>query len=178
MKLSRREMVLGLLTVSAVLLAAAALLIRPKIAEWRELRAKQRAVREEIAADKRLVHSREEWEKRLAELSEQLQQFGPQRETEVYFLSLMDKLASQNGIRILKHRAGEEEKAGDIYELPIECQQWEGTLDSLVHFLFDLQSHGAMLDIHQLLVKPKQAGVLRGRFLLFCAYTRGSEGEG
>ena len=76
--------------------------------------------------------------------------------------------------RILKRQVGEEEKHGDVYELPIDCRDWEATLDSLTHFLFDLQAENAMLDVRQLLIRPnKDASKLRGRFLLNCAYTRG-----
>jgi hypothetical protein len=59
-----------------------------------------------------------------------------------------------------------------VYELAIDCREWEATLDPLVRFLFDLQSEGAMFDVRQLMIKPKGKGVLRGRFALYCAYTR------
>jgi hypothetical protein len=63
--------------------------------------------------------------------------------------------------------------------LPIECREWEASLDALVRFLFELQSEGAMLDIRQLLIKPRGQGILRGRFTLYCAYARaGDAGAG
>ena len=61
---------------------------------------------------------------------------------------------------------------GDVFELPIEVRDWEGSLEALVGFLFELQSQGAMLDIRHLVMKPNEKKVLRGRFVLYCAYTR------
>jgi hypothetical protein len=91
----------------------------------------------------------------------------------------MDGLASRNGVKIITRQVGEEEQAGEIYELPIECKDLEGTLQGLVRFLFDLQNEDAMLDIRQFYVKPKGKGdvLLRGRFTLYCAYTRAGEGQ-
>ena len=78
-------------------------------------------------------------------------------------------------MKISKRQPGEEKQQGEVYELPIECREWEGSLDAITHFLFDLQSEGAMMDIRHLLIKPKGEGVLGGRFWLHCAYTRGQE---
>jgi len=94
------------------------------------------------------------------------------RNTDVHWLELMDNMASKNGIKIIKRQAGEEKKMGEVYELPVECKEWEGSLDSMSHFLFDMQSEGGMLDIRQLLVKPTGKDVLRGRFTLYCAYMK------
>lgn len=172
MRFSSREAVLALVAVAVILFGGSAMLVKPKLVYWKELRAKQAEVIRHIEQDKRLVAEREKWTKQLEALSKMLPQHSPDKKVDVYWLSIMDNLATKHGVEISKRQAGEEKKQGDVYELPIECKEWEGSLDSIVHFLFDLQSEGAMLDIRQLLIKPKEKGLLRGRFLLYCAYTR------
>lgn len=172
MKISLREAVLVLITAAVALFGGSLMLVKPKIVYLKELRTKQAEVIRQIKQDKRLVDERDTWEKQLKKLSKMLPQYPVDKKMDVHWLSVMDNLAAKHGVKILKRQAGEERKQGDVYELPIECKEWEGGLDSIVHFLFDLQSEGAMLDIRQLLIKPKSKGVLRGRFSLYCAYTR------
>jgi len=177
MRFSSREVVLAVVAFAAALFGVTALLARPRLDEWKELRARQRAVVQEIGADRSLLQESEKWAALLAEKSELLPQHPPDKEVDVYWLSVMDLLALKNGLSITKRQVGEEKKHGDIYELPIECKEWGGRLDALVHFLFELQSEGAMLDVRQLQIRPTDKGLLRGRFTLYCAYTRGAEAE-
>jgi len=177
MKLSRRESVLGLSTLSVLLFGVTALLARSKVQEWKDVWAQQAEVLRQIEIDKRLVAQRATWQKKLAELSELLPVQPAGKDVTVYWLSVMDRVAAREEFSITSRQPGEERKQGDVYELPIEVRDWEADLDSLVHFLFELQSEGAMLDVRQLLIKPKDAGRLRGRFTLYCAYTREKEKE-
>ena len=172
MRISSREALLGVVAGGVVLLGVTALLLRPKLDEWRELREQQAELRQQIEMDKRLVAQRATWEARLAELSEMLPEFDAGKKMDVHWLSVMDGLASRNGIKLLKQQAGQEEDQGDVSELPIECREYECDLNALVHFLFDLQSQGAMLDVRQLRIKPKGEQLLRGSFSLYCAYRR------
>lgn len=172
MKMSERESVLVVATLAALLLGASMMLAKPKVVEWGEIRTRQAALRAEIARDKALVAEREEWASRFEEVSGMLSRHPATQKMDIYWMSIMDRLAAKHGVTISKRQVGEEKQAGEVYELPIEVKEWEGSLDALVHFLFDLQNEGAMLDVRQLLVKPKAGGILRGRFVLFCAYTR------
>lgn len=174
MKLSSREIVLGVATLSVALFGGTALLARPKFRVWKDMRARQAELRSQIELDRRLVAQREGWDKKLSEVSKLLPVQPAGKKMHVHWLSIMDRLAAKHGVTIRKRQAGEEKRQGDVYELPIECRDWEGSLESIVNFLFELQSEGAMLDIRQLLIKPKgkNTGQLRGRFTLYCAYTR------
>ena len=172
MKMSAREIILGILTIGVVLFGLTALLAKPKIDELKEVNEQRRVIINSIKIEKRLVEKRDSWEERLAEMSQLLPMEPADKDMDVHWLSVMDRVASKHGVKIKKRMAGEEVQQGDVYELPIECKEWEADLGSLVNFLFELQSEGAMLDIRQLLVKPKGKGVLKGRFTLYCAYTR------
>jgi len=172
MTLSSREMVLALTTGALTLFGVSAVLSKPKFREWTEVRKQQAEVLVEMEQDRQLLAQREKLAADFDELSKQLPQYPADKKIDVYWLSVMDRLASKHGVKISKRQAGEEKNAGDVFELPIQCTDWEGSLDSIVHFLFDMQSSGAMLDIRQLLIKSKGKGLLRGRFSLYCAYTR------
>ncbi|MBL7075995.1 MAG: hypothetical protein ISS31_00860 [Kiritimatiellae bacterium] len=175
MKITSRELTLGMITLTVGLFGGTLLLARPRLAEWQRLQKVQARLEDEIDRDGGLVEKREEWEARFDELSEAMPQYGTKMKTDILWLSTIDSVARKHGLEIRRIEAGEERQQGDVYELPIECNEWEGSLDSLVHFLFDLQSRGAMLDVRFLHIKPKAGKVLRGRFSLSCAYTRGDE---
>jgi Tfp pilus assembly protein PilN len=175
MRITSREMTLGLVTLTIGLFGGTLLLARPRLAEWQRLQKTQVRLQDEIRRDRELVEKQEHWQGRLDELSEAMPQYGTKMKTDVLWLSTIDSVAQAHGLEIRRIEAGEERQQGDVYELPIECTEWEGSLDALVHFLFDLQSRGAMLDVRFLLIKPKAGRVLRGRFSLSCAYTRGDD---
>jgi len=175
MKISQREGVLLLITAAVGLFGASALLARPKLDEWKELRQEQARVRSLIAADRQTLGEQDRWRQEFAKLSEMIKQFTPEEKMDVHWLSLMDDTARRYGVSIRKRQVGEEKKAGEVYEMPIECQEWEGRPEDVWRFLFELQSQGAMLDIRQLLVKPKEQRTddsVKGRFTLYCAYGR------
>lgn len=179
MKISSREAMLVLITGVVVLFGGSALLVRPKIEEWKELGAKQREVAERIEQDRRLLTQRKNWVGQLKELSKLLPRHPVGTKVDVHWLSVMDRLASKHGVKISKRKVGSERREGDVYELPIEVglDGWEASLTSIIHFLYELQSEGAMFDIRKLLIKPRAKGVLKGRFSLYCAYTRGQTGD-
>jgi len=177
MKLSEREWILFLATAMAALFGGSAMLAKPKLEAWRELQQQQAEIGAQIEQDRELVEQTAKWERDFGELSEMLSEHPADKKMDIYWLAIMDNIAARHGVNISKRQVGEEKKVGDVYELPIDCNDWEGTLSALVHFLFDLQDEGAMLDIRQLYIKPKQGNVLRGRFSLYCAYTRAAAGE-
>ena len=176
MRISRRELVLLMVTIAAGLFGGSAFLARPKYDEWQQVRRDQATVRSAIELDKRLLASRDRWSSEFEELKQFLPRHSIDKKVDVYWLREMDNVATEHGVKILKRQVRDEERIGDVYELPIECREWEADLESLVHFLFDLQAEGAMLDIRSLWIKPKKGtAFLRGTFSLWCAYTRGDE---
>jgi Tfp pilus assembly protein PilO len=167
-----REAVLGLITMAIALFAISYMAARPKLAKLKDVRQEQARIQEQIRQDNEKIADKKKWSKQYAELSKMMPTLPANKKTDAHWLEIMDNIATRNGVKIFKRQAGEEKKLGNVYELPLECKEWEGTLDSMLHFLFDMQSEGAMLDIRQLMVKPQGKGVLRGRFTLYCAYMR------
>lgn len=177
MTFSRRESVLTLATLAIILFGGTAILARSKFQEAKDIRARRIRIALEIAQDRELIASEAKIRRDLDELRTLLPQQPADRTTDTYWLSVMDRIASDNGLKILKRQVGKEEQVGDIYELPMEAREWEGTLDALVHFLFELQGEGVMLDVASLWIKPKSPLLLKGSFTLKSAYTKASAGD-
>ena len=84
---------------------------------------------------------------------------------------MLRKLASGSQLSLLSRDVERESRHGDLYELSASCR-WEGSLDALVHFLFELQQDDAILDVSQLTVSPTDKKPLRGTLTVYCSYTR------
>lgn len=180
MTLTRREWVLLLATGTVALFGVSILAGRSKVREWKDLRVERAELRRQVQRDRALIATRPQWDAQLALLSTQVPQFAANAKVDIHWLSVMDNLASKNGVKILAREVGKEKRSGNIYELPIECREWAGTLESLTRFLFEMQTEGAMLDVRQLLVRPRRPGDSehRGRFSLSCVYTREAPANG
>jgi len=172
MRVTNRETVLVLVTCAAALFGGTALLIRPKLAEWKELGRQAEELRGRIEMDLRLIESRDYWQKEFDGVSRLLPRYPADKDMGTYWMSIMDTSAVENGVKIKKRQLGEEKRVGDVYELPVECREWEAGLEEIVHFLFDLQTRAGMLDVRHLYMKPTKSGLLSGQFTLYCAYTR------
>jgi hypothetical protein len=172
MKLAPREIALGITTLAAGLFALTLSLAKPQIDKWKELRGQCEQLKHLIDSNKALIQEKDSWAAQLSEQGNQLESFPADRQMDVYWLSVMDRIAAANNVLITRRQAGEVTQDGNVYELPIECKEWSADLPSLVRFLFDLQSQGAMLDVRLLNIKPHKEGTLRGRFELYCAYTK------
>jgi hypothetical protein len=177
MKLSHREAVFGLATGAIALFGLSAIMAKPAFDRWTELRRDRIAALRQVEKDKIMAGERGKWSERFIKINKTIPPFPADKKMDVHWLSVMDGLASKDGVVISKRRVGDEKKLGDLYEMSIDCQDCEGTLDAMMRFLFDLQQQDAMLDVRQLLLKPKSATVLRGRFTLYCAYTRQEAGK-
>jgi len=169
-KVTRREAVLGLAAGVVILFGGTYLGGRSRLQNVVQMRDDCRLLERRIERAKNLVAERERWEAEWKSLESQIPIFQPDQDVSVHWLSVMDKVAGAAGVTISKRQKGEVKKIGRLYELPIDVGNFEGSLDATVRFLFDLQSQNVMMDVRQLLIKPKGPNVLRGRFTLYCAY--------
>jgi len=172
MTITGRESVLLLVTCAAALFGATGMFVKPKLAEWEDLGRQAEELRGRIALDRRLIESRDHWQKEFDGISRLLPRYPADKDMGTYWMSIMDSAAAEHGVNIKKRQLGDEKRVGDVYELPVECREWESGLEEIVYFLFDLQTRTGMLDVRQLYMKPTKNNLLRGRFTLYCAYTR------
>ena len=172
MKISPREMTMAFVTVAIIVFGASYFILQPRIGEWKKLKEQENNLKQSIDSYRQMIAQKDVVTERLKKVSSLLPAYPADKEMDVYWMSVMDSIANKNNLTISKRQAGKETKTGSIYELPIECREWTGNLNSLVYFLFDLQKEGGMMDVRQLSIKPRTKTELKGRFLLYCAYTR------
>ena len=172
MKITRREGVLGFVVLMCGLYAGLFYLGRGLFEDWKTLQAEKEQLRDAILRSEVLVESRSQWEAKMQELQSLMPQFPKDKRMDVHWLGEMEKKAAARELAIVRHEVGKELQEGPIYELPLYCRRWEGSLEALVYFLFDLEGEGAMLDVRYLHVKPKDKMTLDGRFDLYCAYRK------
>ncbi len=173
MKMSPREWILGIVTMTVALYGLLFFMVSARLPEWRVIRSEQENLRAEIAESRALVEERGGWEAAMEERQDLMPVF-PQGESMYSRLrSVVNRFASRHDLRIVSDRPGEERQEGPVYELPIVLQ-WEGTIDSLVRFLFDIEREGAMLDIRYLRVRPRDRTIRHGQIDIYFAYRRES----
>lgn len=131
-----------------------------------------------LQRERAIINLRPEIEARYTELRNRMPVFPEGKSVDTYWLPIMDNTATANNINIAQRAIGGEENLGDVTELTLECRDWEGRLDSLVWFLYALETReDAMMDVRAISIKPsaKKPGILQGSFTLNCAYMRQAE---
>lgn len=175
---SFREKNMLLVTVVVVLYAAAALSYKKQAANWKAAQRIHATAQKKLGEENALIAAKEEWSAKYAQMRDLMPVFPREKDVDTHWLNVMDSLATRNGFTIARRQTNKETEVGDVFELPIDCKDWEGTLESLVKFLYDLHREGAMLDVRQLYIRTSnRPGYLKGTFTLSCAYMRGDVAE-
>lgn len=122
----------------------------------------------------KLISERRKWTEAYEEEKSRMPFFETGKATDTTWLAKMDEIAVKNHIFISQRQGGKEIEAGEVLELPIEVKSWEGALESLVKFMYELEnSEEGMFDFKQINFKPSsKKGYLKGSFTLTCAYMR------
>jgi len=170
---SSREKNMLLIAVVVVLYAAAALSYKKQAANWKAAQRIYATAQKKLAEENALIAAKEEWSAKYEQMRDLMPVFPREKDVDTHWLNVMDSLATRNGFTIARRQTNKEAEVGDVFELPIDCKDWEGTLESLVKFLYDLHREGAMLDVRQLYIRQSnKPGYLKGTFTLYCAYMR------
>lgn len=172
MNLSRREYILAIATLFVGLYGGLFYYASTRRTWFETLRAEREQLQASLRDSRSLVAERGAWEERMAERQNLMPVFPRDQQMDVHWLSVVEGVAAKHNLALLRHEPGEPRKEGPIHELPIYVRQWEGSLGALIHFLFDLQQEGAMIDVRYLHVRPKSRTIRHGRLDLYCAYRR------
>ncbi|MDI6774141.1 MAG: hypothetical protein QME60_01925 [Verrucomicrobiota bacterium] len=172
MTFSPREAGLTLATGAVILFGVSFMLAKPVMRRWKDLRAEQTRVLQEIAVSRQLIGRRAKHAGELEKVSAKIPRYPADKKMDVHWLLAMDQIAQNTGVKINKRQVGPEKKLGPVYELAIECHDWEASQENLAAFLYEAQFESAMLDIRQLHVTAKPDRNVRGRFSLYCAYVK------
>ena len=178
MKISKREMIIGIVTLATLLFGITYWLAGAKIERQHEIADGKERLQHQIKLHKRVLEGKESWMGRLEELKVQLPVYDKRISVTGEILKNIKSMADQNHLDLTKSRADVEKKVGTLRELSVTCD-WEGQLEALVHFLHNVHSQGLRFDIRELNIRPdaRRAGVLRGNMIIDCAYLRSSSEE-
>ena len=174
MKITQREMVLGVLTFAAVLGGATWYIVDSKIDDWK---AKANAIEkkeQQIRHYQTAIKMQENWLGELNALQSKLRVFDSgQRSVSPELMKTVKAISAKHNLDITRSQPYAEKPTGDLFELGINCT-WESKLGAMVDFLTELQQQGVRYDIRQLNVTPvgKNTGKLKGNMVIHCAYTR------
>jgi Tfp pilus assembly protein PilO len=172
--ISSKEKNLLLMVMVVILYGAAALSYKPQMSNLNIAKRNFKREEKKLLEERALIAARSDWNQRYETMRSMMPPFPYEKDVVTHWLSLMDTAASKEGLIISRRQANKEVEVGDVYELPLDCKDWEGSLEQLVRFLYDLDQKGAMLDMRQITIRPAaKPGFLKGTFTLYCAYMRG-----
>lgn len=173
MKLSARELVMGVVTAAVVVLGGTYYFGAPLAADWSTARVERRKLADEQKLAERLIGQRDEWQTRYDSLRSRIPRHEPSVPVTAEMLKTVKRLADEHGVVLSRIEPDKEKTIGDLSEVAIDCT-WDSELEPLVRFLYAVQMQGAILDIRQLTIAPAQgvAGRLKGNFTVFFAFSR------
>ena len=174
MKITQREMVLGVATLAAVLGGATWYIVDSKVDEWKAKASEIEKAGQQIRHYQTAIKMQESWLEELNALQAELREFdAAQRSVSPELMKTIKSISSKHELDITRSQPYSEKPTGDLFELGINCT-WQGSLEAMVGFLSDLQQQGVNYDVRQLNVTPagKNTGKLKGNMVIHCAYTR------
>lgn len=173
MKISRRETIIGLVALFTALFGFTYHYGSAEFEEHRQLIKEKAQLERQIQLHRRIIDAQGSWTNRLAELQAQLPIYDRNVSVTGEILKMIKRMADETGLDLTKSRADREKQVGRLYELSVICD-WEGALEELVHFLYQINEQGLRFDIRELSIRPdaKRAGILRGDMIIDCAYRR------
>ena len=174
--ISFKEKNMLMIALVVILYGVAAVCYKAQMPNWTKERKLQQSAEKKLKDERALIAARATWEDEYETMREFMPVFPYEKDMDTHWLRLMEDTARAEGMSITRRQSTKELEVGDVYELPIDCKDWEGSLDSLVNFLYQLGTQeGTMLDVRQLYIKPtNKTGILKGTFTLYSAYMRGN----
>lgn len=133
-----------------------------------------------LSRERAVISQRDFIQNRYETLRDRMPTFPMGKSVDTHWLPIMDNTARANNVNIAQRSIGGEEELGEVTELTLECRDWEGRLDSLVWFLYDIETReDAMMDVRAITIRPstKKPGILQGTFTLNCAYMRQEDAQ-
>ncbi|MBN2163428.1 MAG: hypothetical protein JXR25_10780 [Pontiellaceae bacterium] len=178
MKISQREMVLGVATLAVLLIGGSWYAINGKLAAWKAMKPEMARLQNEIVRHEAAIKMQGSWEGDLEELQKDLLVYDTgQRSVSPELMKTINAISNKHELEITRTNPYAEKPTGNLFELGINCT-WQGSLDALVGFLTELQQQGIRYDVRTLNIQPmgKNTGKLKGNMIIDCAYTRQANG--
>lgn len=176
----REKAVVAVIAVIALYAGAACYWYMSQEKAWKKARRDYEKSVKTYVEQAELISERNRWNNRYEEEKSKIAMFDHGKATDTTWLRKMDEIAAKHHIFISNRQAGkvvEGDEVQELEEMEIEVKSWEGSLESLVRFMHELQTTTeGMFDIKSLNFKPSsKKGYLKGNFVLSCAYMRGQQ---
>ena len=171
MKLSNRELIIAWLTGAVVLGALTFFICKPQFDKASKSKQNKAFTLTHIESSQRLVDQGPKWHAALADLEGALPEYPQRKNVSAEMMAMLDKMASDKNVKLLRRDPEKEKPYGQFFELPVTCR-WEGELEAITRFLFDVQSKTAMLDVKHLRIEPKGKDNLKGVFTITSVYSK------
>ena len=174
MKITQREMILGVVALAAILTGGTWYAIDSKVDEWKAKATEIEETQQQIHHYEAAIKMQENWLGELNELQSNLRVFATgKRSVSPDLMKTIKGISNKHGLDITRTQPYTEKPTGDLFELGINCT-WNGTLKAMVGFLAELQQQGVRYDVRQLNITPVGKGTnkLKGNMVIHCAYTR------
>lgn len=174
MKITQREMFLGIGTITVLLGGLTYYFINGRLAEHQTNKTKMENLEQQIVLAETRITMQENWIEELNNLQKDLRVFDTkQRSVSPELMKTVNTIAAKHGLNITRSQPRTEKPTGNLFELGINCV-WDGDLESVVGFLAELQQQGVRYDVRSLRVQPggSNTSKLKGNMVIYCAYTR------
>jgi Tfp pilus assembly protein PilO len=154
MKITKRERLLMVITITAVVVGLNYFLIVPLVRSWDATGNNLKRQRRELASMKSIVAQKSQWQKEYNDLKQSLGQRTERFEHVSDVMTKINQVANNSGVIVSLRRPMPEEDKGLYRVLPVQCTI-EANTDSLVKFLFALQTGAGFVSVEQLRVTPR-----------------------
>jgi len=174
MKISKREMNLGIITLATVLIGFTWYFVDSKTDSWKSKAVEIQKTKQQIRYYESAIGNQQNWMDELNTLQQDLRVFDVNLHSVApELMKTIKSISNMHNLEITRNNPRNETPTGDLFELGINCT-WEGDLKALVGFLAELQQQKVRYDVRSLNVKPMgdNTGKLSGNMLILCAYTR------
>ena len=173
-KTLREKAILAMLGMAVLYAFAVILWFMSVESSWKKAAKAYDKAKKTYQSEVKLIGEKRKWAEAYENEKATMPTFEAGKTTDTTWRRKLDEIAAKHLIVISSAQTGKEAEAGDVLELPIEVKTWEGSLESLVRFVHELENTDAgMFDITQISLKPSpKKGYLRGGFTLNCAYMR------
>ncbi len=154
MAVTKRERNLLATTITVVVLVVNFFVVRPLWRNWRSAGERLKTQQQELALMVATIDHEKQWQKQYDELKQSLgQRVESFQQSSDVGKKILD-VAKSSGVQISSSRPMLEEDKG-VYRVFPEQLAVEATTDSLVRFLFELQTAAGFMSVEQLQVTPR-----------------------
>ncbi len=170
----KQKAVFATLAVVALYVAAVLFWFLSAEGTWKKAARRYAQAKATYEKEERLIAEKAKWDAAYEAEKANMPTFASGKATDTTWLQKTGEIAAKSLVQI-SQRGTQKEKMeiDDVTVLPIDAT-WEGSLEAIVKFMYDLENSGeGLFDVAELNFKPSQKkGYLRGTFTVNCAYMR------